>query len=220
MTAQTDMTMNRVIHGAVRRDLDRLSAALDRVADGDRARAVELQRAFAHLRLELTHHHEGEDTYIWPMLAGAGVDADLLAAMESEHHAMAEALADTDAALTRLAGTGSAADAAAARSSVERTRGVVERHLAHEETELEPQLRPHLETPQWKAVEKKLSRQPPGIAGPFFAWVTDGMTDEHRAYLKQTVPSPVVTVLAKVFGRRYNREIAPVWREPTPPSPR
>ena len=49
MTAQTDMTMNQVIHGAVRRDLDRLSTALDRFADGDRGRAVELQRAFAEL---------------------------------------------------------------------------------------------------------------------------------------------------------------------------
>lgn len=212
MTVPTDLTMNRVIHGAVRRDLDRLSSALDRLADGDRARAAQLQRAFAHLRLELTHHHEAEDAYIWPMLAGAGVDADLLAAMESEHHAMAVALADTDAALTRLAGTGSAEDAAAARAAVAHTREVVERHLTHEETELEPALRPHLESPEWKAVEKKLSRQPPGIAGPFFAWVTDGMSDEHRVFLKQTVPSPVVTVLAKVFGRRYTRDIAPVWR--------
>jgi hemerythrin-like domain-containing protein len=212
MTAPTDMTMNRLIHAAVRRDLDRLSTALDRLAAGDRARAAALRRAFGHLRLELTRHHEGEDTHVWPMLARAGVDADLLAAMESEHHAMAEALADTDAALTRLAGTGSAADATAARAGVERTREVVDRHLVHEETELEAQLRPHLDSPEWKAVERKLSRQPPGVAGPFFAWVTDGMTDEHRAFLRQTVPPPVVAVLARVFGRRYNRDIAPVWR--------
>lgn len=212
MTAQTVMTMNRLIHAAVRRDLDRLAAALGRLADGDRGRAGELQRAFAHLRLELTHHHEGEDTHIWPMLAGAGVDAELLAAMQAEHHAMSEALADTDAAMSRLAASGSATDAAAARASVERTREVVEQHLAHEEDELEPQLRPHLETREWKAVEKKLSRQPPSIAGPFFAWVTDGMTDENRAFLEQTVPTPVVAVMAKLFGRRYTREIAPVWR--------
>ncbi|TYP90421.1 hemerythrin domain-containing protein [Blastococcus xanthinilyticus] len=212
MTAPPDMTMNRVIHGAVRRDLDRLSTALDRLPDGDRARAAQLQRAFAHLRTELTHDHEGEDAHLWPMLAGAGVDADLLAAMESEHHAMAEALADTDAALTRLAGTGVAADVAAARAGLERTREVVERHLVHEETELEPLLRPHLDSPEWKAVEKKLSRQPVSVTGPFFAWVTDGMTDEHRAYLRKTVPTPVVTVLARVFGRRYYREVAPTWR--------
>ena len=38
------------------------------------------------------------------------------------------------------------------------------------------------------------------------------MTDDGRAFLKKTVPTPVVAVLAKMFGRRYNREVAPVWR--------
>jgi hemerythrin-like domain-containing protein len=206
------LTMNRVIHGAVRRDLDRLATALGRLADGDRPRAQALERAYANLRTELTHHHEGEDAHIWPMLSSAGVDAALLAAMESEHHSMAEALGETATAMGTLAGSGSAADAAAARASLERTQGVVERHLAHEENELEPQLNEHLESPEWKAVEKKLSRQPPGVAGRFFAWLTDGMSDEHRAFLKQTVPTPVVVVLAKTFGRRYYRDVAPTWK--------
>jgi DUF438 domain-containing protein len=211
MTAP-NLTMNRVIHGAVRRDLDRLSTALGQLQDGDTARARALERAYENLHTELTHHHQGEDTYIWPMLAKAGVDKDLLGAMESEHHAMAEALAETADAMTTVARSGSAADAAAARASVVRTQEVVERHLQHEEDELEPQLAPHLESPEWKAVEKKLSRQPPGVAGRFFAWLTDGMSDEHRAFLKKTVPSPVVTVLAKTFGRRYYKDVAPTWR--------
>jgi hemerythrin-like domain-containing protein len=211
MTAQ--LTMNRLIHAAVRRDLDRLAAALDQLRGGDVGRAQALQRAFANLRRELTHHHEGEDAHIWPMLAKVGVASDLLGSMESEHHAMAEALAETDAAMASLAVSGSAGDAAEARASLLRTRAVVDQHLTHEEDELEPQLHPHTESPEWKAVEKKLSRQPPGVAGPFFAWLTDGMSAEHRAFLRTLIPPPVVTVLARVFGRRYNREVAPVWRE-------
>ncbi|UOY02156.1 hemerythrin domain-containing protein [Blastococcus sp. PRF04-17] len=169
------MTMNRLIHAAVRRDLDRLDAALGQVSDGDRARAAELARAYANLRLELTHHHEGEDTHIWPMLERAGVSPELLRAMEAEHHAMADALAETSAAMTRFSDTASATDAAAARASVGRTRAVVDRHLAHEEDELEPALRPHLGTPEWKAVEKKLRAVSPGVGGRFFAWLTDGI---------------------------------------------
>jgi hemerythrin-like domain-containing protein len=210
MTEQ--LTMNRVIHAAVRRDLDRLADALGRMADGDLSRAQALDRAYRNLRTELTHHHEGEDTHIWPMLASVGVDRGLLAAMESEHHAMAEALAGTATAMAAVAAGGSAADAAAARESLLRTREVVERHLRHEEDELEPQLAPHLDGPEWKAVEKKLSRQPLPVAGRFFAWLTDGMTDEHRAFLKRTVPTPVVAVLSRTFGRRYYREVAPTWR--------
>ena len=212
MTAP-NLTMNRVIHGAVRRDLDRLSTALGQLRDGDAARARALERAFANLRTELTHHHEGEDTHIFPMLGRIGVDKGLLDAMEREHHAMADALTETSGAMAVVARSGSRADAAAARESVVRTREVVERHLRHEEDELEPQLHPHIESPEWKAVEKKLRSQPLGVAGRFFAWLTDGMSEEHRAFLKKTVPSPVVTVLARTFGRRYYRDVAPTWRQ-------
>src|SRR3712207_3839368 len=212
MTAAPETTMNRVIHGAVRRDLDRLSTALGQLEDGDTARAQALERAYANLRSELTHHHEGEDAYIFPMLGRIGVDKGLLDAMESEHHSMADALAETAGAMSTVARTGSKADAAAAQASVVRTREVVERHLRHEEDELEPQLNPHLGSPEWKAVEKKLRSQPLGVAGRFFAWVTDGMSDEHRAFLEKTVPTPVVTVLAKTFGRRYYKDVAPTWK--------
>ena len=204
--------MNQVIHAAVRRDLDRLSAALATLEDGDTPRAQALERAYSNLHTELTRHHEGEDTHIFPMLGTFGVDKKLLDAMETEHHAMAEALAETAGTMSTVARSGSAADATAAQASVVRTREVVERHLQHEENELEPQVAPHLESPEWKAVEKKLNRQPPGVAGRFFAWLTDGMSDEHRVFLKKTVPSPVVTVLAKTFGRRYYRDVAPVWK--------
>ena len=206
------LTMNRLIHAAVRRDLQRLATALRDFRDGDSARARDLDRAFVNLRRELTHHHEGEDTHIWPMLEKVGVDRGLLSQMESEHHAMAEALSETGAAMTALARSGTAAAAQTARASVLRTQEVVERHLSHEEAELEPQLHPHTQTPEWKAVEKKLSRQPPSVAGPFFAWLTDGMSDEHRAFMRTLIPGPVVTVLAKLFGRRYTRDIAPIWR--------
>ncbi|MGY2130288.1 hemerythrin domain-containing protein [Blastococcus sp. SYSU DS0617] len=210
MTEQ--LTMNRVIHAAVRRDLERLTDALGRMEDGDLPRARALDRAYRNLHDELHHHHVGEDTHVWPMLATVGVDRGLLETMESEHAAMAEALAATGAAMAALADSGRAADAAAARDSLLRTRDVTERHLRHEETELEPLLAPHHDSPEWKAVEKKLRSQPLPVTGRFFAWLTDGMSAEHRAFLKQTVPSPVVTVLSRTFGRRYHKEIAPTWR--------
>jgi hemerythrin-like domain-containing protein len=210
MTEQ--LTMNRVIHGAVRRDLHRLDAALGSLDDGDVPRAQALDRAYRNLHEQLTHHHEGEDTHIWPMLAGVGVDQRLLDAMESEHAAMSQSLAGTAAAMATLAGSGSVDDATAARASLFRTQEVVERHLEHEEAELEPQLAPYADSPEWHAVEKKLRRQPLPVAGRFFAWLTDGMPDENRAFLERTVPRPVVVVLSRVFGRRYHKEVAPTWR--------
>ena len=206
------MTMNRLIHGAVRRDFARLLSAVGEVADGDLGRARDLDRAYANLRRELTHHHEGEDRWLWPMLAKVGVARELLAAMESEHQAMSAAMAETTDAMRRFATTGSTSDRVNALESLVRTQRVVEEHLTHEEEELEPALGPHHGSPEWKEAEKKLSRQPLSVAGPFMAWLEDGMSPEGRSFLRSTVPAPVTFILRRVFGRRYNREIAPVWR--------
>ena len=204
--------MNRVIHNAVRRDLGRLATALGSARDSDVGRARDLQRAYDNLHAQLTHHHKAEDAHVFPALRQLGVDPVLIGEMDGEHEAMAAALGSTAGLMQRYAGTGSAADAAAARSSVEQTRHVVEDHLTHEEAQLEPLMRPHVESEEWKQAEKALRKLPPVTAGRFFAWVTDGMDPDSRAFLRTTIPAPVVALLSKVFGRQYHREIAPVWR--------
>jgi hemerythrin-like domain-containing protein len=206
------MTMNRVIHAAVRRDLARLESALGTARDGDVARAGRLQRAYANLQRELTHHHEGEDEFVFPFVAKVGGASDLLKAMDEEHQAMADALGETGTAMAAYASSGSAGDADSARVSVARTREVVDRHLSHEENDLEPVLEPHLPTAEWKTVEKQLRPRSPVVAGRFLAWIQDGMSDEGRAYLRSTIPPPVTALLGKVAGRAYHRDIAPTWQ--------
>ena len=63
-----EMSMNKAIHGAVRRDLDRFIAALTAFPPGDPARAQQLDAAWANFDDQLTHHHEGEHTIAWPAL--------------------------------------------------------------------------------------------------------------------------------------------------------
>src|SRR3954471_4625392 len=112
------LSMNGAIHAAVRRDLDRLEAALRVLSDGDRERVAELLRAWEFLDAELVHHHEQEDELVWPVLEQLGVDHLLLAEMESEHGAMREALEQTGEQMTRLGRTAKAAEALAAADSV------------------------------------------------------------------------------------------------------
>jgi hypothetical protein len=208
----TEMTMNRAIHAAVRRDLDRLDAALGGFADGDRHRADGLLRGWNHLDAQLRKHHQQEDELIWPTLLDLGVDPVLLGEMEEEHQQMADALQRTDAAMQRFGGTASRPDALSAAESVEATRVVVERHLQHEEQELEPQLRPHLETPQWRAAEKQLRKGSPVEGGRMFAWLLDGSAGEADRFVRGLMPRPVLFVLARVLGAGYHRSVAPVWR--------
>lgn len=205
-----ELTMNRLVHGAVRRDLARLAAALE--SGPDRERACELLRAFRFLRRELVRHHEGEDAHVWPMMVRLGADRDLLEQMEVEHEAMADALGGAEAALVALASSADADRLAAARGEVATLVEVVDRHLRHEEAELEPVLLPMTSTPEWRVVERQLRGGSVLEAGRFLAWLTDGMPADHRAYLRSVVPWPVAAVLARLLGRGYAREIAPVWR--------
>lgn len=206
------MTMNQVIHGAVRRDLNRLDVALHTFPAGDVSRAVGLQRGYAFLQAQLTRHHEDEDRLIWPALEALGVDRLLLDEMESEHHAMSAALAETATTMTTLGRSAATGDAQTALASVRRTRAVVDRHLEHEEQELEPALTPHAESPEWKDVERQLRKQPIGDAGVFLAWLQDGMEPEARQHLRATIPPPVLAIVPALFGRSYKRNVAPVWR--------
>src|SRR4051794_15446270 len=105
------MSMNQVIHHAVRRDLARLESALAAARDGDVTRARQLGRAYANLQLELTHHHEGEDEFVFPFLANVNAAPDVLKAMDDEHQAMAAALAETRATMASYASSGSAGEA-------------------------------------------------------------------------------------------------------------
>ena len=70
----------------------------------------------------------------------------------------------------------------------------------------------HAGDPALKEMGRKFGRRMgPPQAGIFFAWVQDGATPEETAALKRSVPGPVLAILGGVFGRRYRKEVAPVW---------
>src|SRR5687768_10037060 len=97
--ATSSMSMNKVIHSAVRRDLKRFRAALDSFQDGDRTRAAALHRAWANFDSQLTHHHEGEHEIAWPALLAVGVEPSTITQFDDEHEAMAGALAESRTAM-------------------------------------------------------------------------------------------------------------------------
>lgn len=207
------MNMNEIIHTAVRRDLTRFESALRAFPDGDGARARQLRRAWDTLDRQLHHHHESEDAYVWPYVRSLGVvDATLLDAMESEHQAMADGLGAVSRALDSLIAEPTDASAVAAADTVAETARVTNVHLVHEEQEVMPIIIERENTPEWKVVEKQLRKGGPGMAGELFAWLEDGLDGKALASLRKTVPAPVRFLLVRLFGRNYQREVAPVWR--------
>jgi hemerythrin-like domain-containing protein len=208
----SEMSMNKVIHGAFRRDLERFIAALGRFTPGDQARAQQLGRAWANFDDQLTFHHEGEHEIAWPALQAVGVTGDVIAAMDAEHETMAEVLAQARTAMGALTRTASGADCAAALSAIRELQVVTSRHLDHEEAELEGLYLSKRDTPEMKAMGRAFGKVSPARGGRFFAWVLDGASPDEQAAVRHEVPGPVLSIIGGVFGRGYRKDVASVWR--------
>jgi hemerythrin-like domain-containing protein len=206
------MSMNKAIHGAVRRELTRFSTALEAFRPGDAARAQQLARAWANFDDQLTHHHEGEHRIAWPALQQVGVAPELLTALDAEHDVMAAALADARVALEALSRSPAAPEAPAALGAMQNLRQVTDAHLEHEEAEIEPVYLANRDAPEIKAMGKEFAKVSPARGGRFFAWLLDGASAEERAAVTREVPGPVLTVISGVFGRGYRKNVAPVWK--------
>lgn len=209
----SQMSMNRVIHAALRRTLDRFAAALASFPDGDAARAKELAAAWQFFYGQFTIHHTGEHSFAWPALREVGVSDELLDQFDAEHDKIAAGLSAAGQAISTLEASPTAASAQAARERIEELSAVATEHLAHEEAETEPVLWENRGTPQMKEMGRKFGRDiGMARAGSFFAWLQDGATPEESAGLRANVPGPVVTILTAVRGGSYCRDIAPIWR--------
>ncbi len=205
--------MNKAIHGAFRRDLDRFVGALTDFPAGNRDRAQQLATAWANFDDQLTHHHEGEHTIAWPHLEAVGVSPELLATMDAEHDTMADALSAADRAMQKLADNPSGDQAQMTLDAVQRLRSATVLHLDHEESEIESVYLQNRDHPEIKAMGKKFAKVSPARGGRFFAWMLDGATPDQRAAISDGVPGPVLSVLTGVFGRSYRKNIAPVWAQ-------
>jgi hypothetical protein len=204
------MSMNRVIHGAFRRDLERFVSALDAFPDGDVARAAALGRAWANFDAQLTRHHEGEHETAWPHLERAGINRDVLDQMDAEHEVMAGALEIAREEMNGLVRDPTRQRAEVAREAMHDLQVATLNHLDHEERELEAFYVNNADHPEVKAMAGEFRRESPAVGGTFFAWILDGITPDARAAIP--VPGPVLGVLTGLFGRGYRRDVAPVWR--------
>ncbi len=206
------MTMNKVIHCAVRRDLARFTTSLASFPTEDKARAADLHRAWANFHAQLTEHHEGEHEVAWPALQALGVPMTSITTLDDEHRAMAAALDQATVAMERLSRTGTRADAETASSAMGELVRATTTHLDHEEQEIEEMLLSRMDDPIVQDMGKKFSRRSGlGAAGTFFAWMEDGATPTEKAALRESVPGPVIAIISGLFGRRYRKEVGPVW---------
>lgn len=208
------MSMNKVIHGAFRRDLHRFVKALAAFPPGNRPRARQLAAAWANFDHQLTRHHEGEHEIAWPALESMGLSHDLLAQMDVEHDTMAVALSEARTAMSALLHSASGVDAVAAHKALQHLQDVTVAHLDHEEAEIEAFYLAHEDDPAMKEMGRKFSKGGPAEGGQFIAWLTDGASRDEVAALKANIPGPVMAIVGGIFGRGYRKNVAPAWQSP------
>jgi hypothetical protein len=205
------MSMNKVIHAAFRRDLDRFVGALTTFTAGDTARAQQLGRAWSNFDLQLTDHHEGEHEIAWPALESVGVTRETIAQMDAEHETMAAALAEARTAMNSLESSPGQGEAETALTAMMHLRDVTVAHLDHEEQEIEPIYLANAQGPEMKAMGKKFAKVGPAKGGVFFAWLLDGAGATERSAITESIPAPVLKIMTALFGRSYRKDVAPVW---------
>lgn len=205
------LTMNTVVHAAVRRDLARFTRAIDHFPVGSQERGEQLQRAWRNLAAQLDDHHHSEETIFWPAMRELGVGEELLGGLGGEHQRMMQALSTTGAAMDALAVDPSEARVAGARAAFGELSDVIITHLTHEERDLEPVMARSLDTEPIKRAKKEV-RKTGGIvqAGVFLAWLVDDADPSVHAFMAREFPRPVMVILPGVFGRSY-RNVAAVW---------
>ena len=207
------LSMNTVIHAAVRRDLQRFSKALKEFPAGSRERAADLDRAWQHLDHQLYHHHHSEETIFWPALREAGADETLVGDLGGEHDRMANAMTRTWTAMSAFAAEPDAQRLEQAKVAIADLIEAVETHFAHEERDLEPFQAQVIDTPPMRRAAREIRRtQSPAQAGGYLAWLADGADPVAQAFLVQQIPAPALFVLSRLLGRSYSRRIAPTWR--------
>jgi len=204
-------SMNQIIHAAFRRDLRRFDQALGGFPDGSRERAAQVAAAWDNFDHQLHHHHQDEETIFFPMLSGLGADASLMGELEGEHGDLVAALDAANASMKSFTADPSAANARSARTSVANLSDSFNRHVTHEERDLEPFAATQLSTPEWKQGQTAVRKAHKGETGTFFAWLMDGADAETSAALRQEVPAPVLFMLGRVGGGSYRRRVASVW---------
>jgi hemerythrin-like domain-containing protein len=206
------LTMNTVIHAAIRRDVARFDAALAAFPDGSQQRAEELNRAWKNFAFQIHHHHDDEESIFWPAFRALGADEALVSDLDGEHERMQGALAVADSVMQEFRATPTAANAESVRAAIRALDAVLNEHFTHEERDLEPFAAGHRETPEMKQAQATVRKAHKGEAGTFAAWLLDGADDDAKARLRKEIPPPVLFVLSRIPGRHYNRDIAPVWR--------
>ena len=208
--APADTSMMRIVHSALRRDLKRTLVALD--DNPPPAQQVAIVRHLEWMMSFIHEHHHSEDEGLYPLVRQRDpAAAALLDAMDSDHRAVASAIAQVEAAAAASAGRGNPDRQLIA--AVENLTNVLLPHLEREESDMMPVVSSVVTDSEWRALEETYSLQGKSLAQLGFEghWLIDGVSPDDRQRVVGLVPAVPRFILVHGFARSYRRKAAACW---------
>lgn len=153
-TPLVDVRDMLVVHTALLREFRLAPAAVRRSDSNDPARAAAVDRHLGFLCDLLHHHHEGEDTLLWPVMRGripqAGVE--LLDAVQAQHDAIDAALGTVNTARAAWLHNTNPTTRDTLTTSLEQLYPLLKAHLDLEECAVLPLAASVLNAEEWHAI--------------------------------------------------------------------
>src|SRR5215470_7414447 len=191
---QADTRMMGIVHGALRRDLDRLHAVLTTEPSPGHRQARALAGHVEWMVEFLDAHHSGEDEGLWPLVRGrAPAAAGLLDSLEADHRRITPAAGTAVDAARRYAQSPDDAARLELLAALEALTDVLVPHLEREVEEAMPVVSAHLTHAEWQAWDQRYNVKPKSFTqlGMEGHWLLDGIDPEgHRLVIHLVPPVP------------------------------
>ncbi|MGH8977449.1 MAG: hemerythrin domain-containing protein [Acidimicrobiia bacterium] len=201
----------RIVHTALRRDLQRARVALTRVPPPDHRQRVAIAQHLAWLMAFLEAHHRSEDLGLYPVVRERNPgEAALLDDMARDHEVVAAAIVD----LERAAATYAERDERESLiDALDDLTNVLFPHLQREEDEAMPVVSRVITNAEWSAIEQRHNLDGKSMAqlGREGHWLIDDASASDRARVLGLVPLAPRLLLLYGFGPAYRRHTRACW---------
>lgn len=213
LDAPADTRVMGIVHRALRRDLARAHAALREWPYPFDAQRVAIADHLMWMMEFLHHHHESEDTHLYPLVRARNVEArNLLDRMDSDHKSIEPAID----ALTEAARRYRESDEARTQivSALDNLLDRLLPHLDREEREMMPIVSRTITEGEWRHWDLEYNVKPLGpidLADQGL-FILDGLAGEDRTAITELVPPIPRWIILHIMIGRYRRGAFRRWR--------
>lgn len=203
-----DFQMNTLMHGAFKRELDRIQMGVTKFGDNPGQDATGLVRRWQFFSDQLVRHHEAEDQFIWPLVrerASEPADLVIIDAMEAEHQAMQDLLGSVDGRFAALI-KGEDGNLADLSSELQDLSVVLRGHFSHEEGAGAALVVRYVRSSDLTEYHK--FTRAGEDSSLVFPWVCDGAPEADQVAAWGVLPGFVRVIARPVMNRKYRAFLA------------